>query len=110
MVGNVGEWADNGGGMMGNWWEWWGIVGNGGEKVEFIEPPADAEIGERVMVDGFDGEPATENQIIKKKMMNVIFPDLSTNDEGVACYKGVALSTSAGPCTAQNQMANTPVG
>lgn len=81
-----------------------------GENVEFIEPPADAKIGERVMVDGFDGEPATENQIIKKKMMNVIFPDLNTNAEGVACYKGVALSTSAGPCTAQNQMANSPVG
>ena len=30
-----------------------------GSKVEFIEPPADAEIGERVMVDGFDGEPVS---------------------------------------------------
>ena len=28
-----------------------------GTKVEFIEPPADAEIGERVMCDGFNGEP-----------------------------------------------------
>eukprot|EP00554_Chaetoceros_debilis_P008682 CAMPEP_0194102242 /NCGR_PEP_ID=MMETSP0150-20130528/2866_1 /TAXON_ID=122233 /ORGANISM="Chaetoceros debilis, Strain MM31A-1" /LENGTH=584 /DNA_ID=CAMNT_0038789135 /DNA_START=196 /DNA_END=1946 /DNA_ORIENTATION=+ len=69
-----------------------------GSKVEFIEPPADAEIGERVMVDGFDGEPATENQVIKKKMLNAIFPDLSTNSQGIACYKGEPLSTSAGPC------------
>jgi phenylalanyl-tRNA synthetase alpha chain len=30
-----------------------------GSKVEFIEPPADAKIGERVMVDGFDGEPVS---------------------------------------------------
>jgi len=81
-----------------------------GSKVEFIEPPADAEIGERVMVEGFDGEPATENQIIKKKMLDKIFPDLSTNSEGVACYKGVPLTTSAGSCTAQNKMPNTPVG
>lgn len=81
-----------------------------GSKVEFIEPPADAEIGERVMVDGFDGEPATENQVIKKKMLNAIFPDLSTNSEGIACYKGEPLSTSAGPCAAQNKMPNTPVG
>jgi aminoacyl tRNA synthase complex-interacting multifunctional protein 1 len=66
--------------------------------VRFIEPPPDAAIGERVMVDGFDGEPATENQVIKKKMLEVIFPDLKTNADGVPCYKGVPLSTSAGNC------------
>ena len=66
--------------------------------VKFVEPPADAAIGERVMVDGFDGEPATENQVIKKKMLDAIFPDLKTNASGIACYKGVPLSTSAGPC------------
>lgn len=33
-----------------------------GSKVEFIEPPADAKIGERVMVDGFDGEPVSRRQ------------------------------------------------
>jgi phenylalanyl-tRNA synthetase, alpha subunit len=31
-----------------------------GSSVEFIEPPADAKIGERVMVDGFVGEPVSE--------------------------------------------------
>ena len=30
-----------------------------GSKVEFIEPPADAKIGERVMVEGYDGEPVS---------------------------------------------------
>lgn len=81
-----------------------------GSKVEFIEPPADAKIGERVVVEGFDGEPATENQIVKRKMLDAIFPDLSTNSEGVAIYKGVSLLTSTGPCTAQNKMPNSPVG
>ena len=66
--------------------------------VRFLEPPDGAEIGERIIVEGFDGEPATENQVIKKKMMEVIFPDLSTNADGIATYKGVPLSTSAGPC------------
>lgn len=66
--------------------------------VKFIEPPDDAKIGDRVIVNGFDGEPATENQIIKKKMLDVIFPDLKTNKDGVPSYKGVPLSTSAGPC------------
>lgn len=66
--------------------------------VKFVEPPADAVIGERVMVEGYDGDPATENQVIKKKMLDTIFPDLKTNASGVATYKGVPLSTSAGPC------------
>lgn len=67
-------------------------------QVKFIEPPDDAQIGERVIVKGFVGEPATENQIVKKKMLDVIFPDLKTNNDGVPSYKGVPLSTSAGPC------------
>jgi len=67
-------------------------------KVQFVEPPESAVIGERVMVDGFDGEPATENQVIKKKMLDAIFPDLKTNADGIAIYKGVPLSTSAGSC------------
>lgn len=69
-----------------------------GNKVRFVEPPEGAAIGERVTVAGFDGEPATENQIIKKKMLEAIFPDLKTNADGVATYKGVPLFTSAGPC------------
>ena len=53
---------------------------------------------------------ATENQVIKKKMLDKIFPDLSTNSEGVATYKGVVFNTSAGPCVAQKKMPNSPVG
>ena len=69
------------------------------DKVVFVDPPEGAEIGERVMVEGFDGEPATENQVIKKKMLDAIFPDLKTNEDGVATYRGKALTTSAGDCT-----------
>mmetsp|Transcript_17496 Transcript_17496/g.26561 ORF Transcript_17496/g.26561 Transcript_17496/m.26561 type:complete len:239 (+) Transcript_17496:119-835(+) len=70
------------------------------DEVKFVEPPADAVIGERVMIDGYDGEPATENQVIKKKMLNAIFPDLKTDDDGLATYKGVPFTTSAGACKA----------
>lgn len=76
-------------------------------KVEFVEPPEGAEIGERVMVEGFDGEPATENQVIKKKMLEVIFPDLKTDDSGVATYQGKPLSTSAGVC--KSGVKNAPI-
>lgn len=34
-----------------------------GSKVEFIEPPTDAKIGERVIVDGFDGEPVSSHSL-----------------------------------------------
>jgi len=80
-----------------------------GTKVEFVEPPEGAAIGERVMIEGYGGEPATENQIIKKKMLEKIFPDLSTNEAGVATYKGVPFATSTGECVAQNKMPNSPV-
>jgi aminoacyl tRNA synthase complex-interacting multifunctional protein 1 len=68
------------------------------ELVQFVEPPDDAVIGERVMVAGMNGAPATENQILKKKMLDVIFPALQTNGAGIATYQGLPLSTSAGPC------------
>jgi aminoacyl tRNA synthase complex-interacting multifunctional protein 1 len=67
-------------------------------KVVFVNPPEGAKVGERVMVEGFDGEPATENQVIKKKMLDTIVPELSTNDDGVATYRGKPMATSAGPC------------
>jgi aminoacyl tRNA synthase complex-interacting multifunctional protein 1 len=67
-------------------------------KVKFVEPPDGATVGERITVSGFDGEPATENQIIKKKMLEAIFPDLGTNADGFVTFRGVPLASSAGPC------------
>jgi aminoacyl tRNA synthase complex-interacting multifunctional protein 1 len=67
-------------------------------KVKFVDPPEGAHIGERVVVEGYSGEPATENQLLKKKMLDVILPDLTTDDDGLACYKKAPLQTSAGPC------------
>lgn len=78
-------------------------------KVKFIVPPEGALVGERVVVEGYNGDPATENQVIKKKMLDVIFPDLKTNDQGIVMYKGVPLSTSAGVCAAQDKMSNCQI-
>ena len=36
------------------------------DSVEFVCPPKDAAIGERIVCAGFEGEPATENQVNKK--------------------------------------------
>lgn len=84
-------------------------VSEDGESVVFVEPPADAAVGERVMVDGFDGEPATENQVIKKKMLDAIFPELKTDETGTAVYKGKPLTTPSGPCVAQGGMSNSQI-
>mmetsp|Transcript_9634 Transcript_9634/g.12724 ORF Transcript_9634/g.12724 Transcript_9634/m.12724 type:complete len:662 (+) Transcript_9634:235-2220(+) len=74
------------------------LCASGDDQVKFVEPPADAAIGERIFVEGFEGEPATENQVIKKKMLDKIFPDLKTNADGVVTYQGKPLGTSSGPC------------
>lgn len=80
-----------------------------GSVVEFVEPPPEAAIGERVSFEGYEGDPASENQVIKKKMLDVIFPELKTDDGGVATYKGVPFTTVAGVCKAQSGLKNAAV-
>jgi len=63
------------------------------EKVEFVVPHPDAQVGDRVLCEGYDGAPATENQIVKKKMIQQIFPELQINAEGIAVYKEKELYT-----------------
>jgi len=84
------------------------LCASSGDQVKFIDPPEGAQVGERVMVEGFEGEPATENQVIKKKILDAVFPFLQTDGNGVATYKGVALMTSAGPCQA-SELPNAPI-
>mmetsp|Transcript_37684 Transcript_37684/g.91667 ORF Transcript_37684/g.91667 Transcript_37684/m.91667 type:complete len:284 (+) Transcript_37684:18-869(+) len=80
-------------------------------KVVFVDPPADAEVGTLVTCPGFEGEPASENQVGKKKILDKVLPDLKTNDDGVACYKGVPLQCgpSGGSCVAQGELSNAKV-
>ena len=80
-----------------------------GGSVVFVDPPADAAIGERVMCEGFDGEPTTENQIIKKKVLDKVFPDLKTDSSGVATYQGVPLTAGSGSCVAEGGLADAQV-
>ncbi|KAL3910371.1 MAG: hypothetical protein SGARI_002157, partial [Bacillariaceae sp.] len=77
--------------------------------VQIMEPPADAEIGERVTFEGFDGEPEAENKIAKKKIFESVAPDLKTNAEGICEWKGAISKTSAGPIKAEKAMAGAQV-
>ncbi|XP_062174929.1 methionine--tRNA ligase, cytoplasmic-like [Alnus glutinosa] len=66
-------------------------------KVELVDPPQSARVGERVTFPGFDGVP---DDVLnpKKKVWETVQVDLNTNSELVACYKDVPFTTSAGIC------------
>jgi len=67
-------------------------------KTEILDPPQNAKVGERIMFEGFTGEPDQELNP-KKKIWETIQPDLKTNSEGIATYKGtIQFTTSGGPC------------
>ena len=72
----------------------------GKEVVEFIDPPADAKVGERVMIDGLTGDAISPAQVEKQKAFVKAAEDLATDAARVATWKGHKFMTSAGPCMA----------
>ncbi|KAK9062551.1 hypothetical protein SSX86_019738 [Deinandra increscens subsp. villosa] len=66
-------------------------------KVELVEPPEGAAIGERVTFPGFDGEP---DDVLnpKKKVWETLQVDLHSDKDLIACYKDLPFTTSAGVC------------
>lgn len=72
--------------------------GNKG-TTEFVTPPEAAKVGERITFDKYPGEPEEEKRIKKKDAWKAVAPDLATDGECFACYKGSERwMTSAGPC------------
>ena len=76
------------------------LAAKGEGKVELVCPPDDAKIGERVFIEGLNGEPFTSAQVKKKKTMEAVAKDLKTGEGGVATWDGKTIQTSAGPCHA----------
>jgi len=72
-----------------------------GASVELVEPPADAALGERVSVEGFIGE-ADDVLNPKKKVWETVQPDLATDGQRRACWRGVPLMAATGPCMVQS--------
>jgi aminoacyl tRNA synthase complex-interacting multifunctional protein 1 len=77
--------------------------------VEFVVPPTDSLLGERVMFDDLTGEPEPENKVAKKKVFEKVAPDLKTDATGNVVWKGAVAKTSAGVVQAQNSMAGAQV-
>ncbi|XP_050325903.1 aminoacyl tRNA synthase complex-interacting multifunctional protein 1 [Bactrocera neohumeralis] len=60
------------------------------DKVEVLSPPSGAVPGDLVHCEGYTRQPDAQLNP-KKKIFETCAPDLKTNDELVACYKGAAL-------------------
>ena len=72
---------------------------DGTEKVEFVEPPEGAPLGEIINFEGLPPpEPFTGAQVEKKKVFQACADGMKTTDEGIAAWNGHAFMTSAGPC------------
>jgi len=65
--------------------------------IELVQIPEGARVGERVSFAGFESSPPDTPYISNAKLKKLL-KDLHVNDEGVACYKDAAITTSAGPC------------
>lgn len=71
----------------------------GHEKVEFIEPPEKAAIGELVTFDGLPPpQPFSAAQVDKKKVFQACLEGMRTADDCTATWNGHSFLTSAGPC------------
>ncbi|KAL6616297.1 hypothetical protein ACP70R_038567 [Stipagrostis hirtigluma subsp. patula] len=73
--------------------------------VEPLIPPEGAKIGERISFAGFDGKPEDVLNP-KKKQLDKITPHLCTDENGIATFKGIPFTTSAGPCRSSIPNAN----
>ena len=71
-------------------------------KVEFVEPPAGAAVGERVAFAGHAGAAADPKRMDKKKIFDKVAPGLKVDATCKATWNGVPFMTSAGPCTVRS--------
>jgi len=78
-------------------------------KVELLDVPEGAKVGERVWIEGVEGEPLPPNQVAKKSILPKVLVDMKTTADRQASWQGKVIMTSGGPCTAPS-MADSPVG
>ena len=75
---------------------------SGEERVEFVEPPPDAPIGEVVTYEGLPPpQPCSAAQVEKKKVFQSCLNGMRTLDDCRAAWNGHVFMTSAGPCRAK---------
>lgn len=76
-----------------------GTKSDGGDLVEFVEPPEAAPLGEVVTFEGLPPpEPLSAAQVDKRKVFAACMAGMRTTDDCIAVWDGHAFMTSAGPC------------
>ena len=70
--------------------------------MELVTPPEGAAPGDRVGAAGFEGEPDKVLDPKKAKVFETVATELASNAERIACYRGIPLATSSGPCTVKS--------
>lgn len=76
------------------------LAAKGEDKVELVTPPEGSKVGERVFIEGLEGEPFSSSQMKKKKTWDAAAKELKTGEGGLATWQGKTIQTSAGPCKA----------
>jgi aminoacyl tRNA synthase complex-interacting multifunctional protein 1 len=72
------------------------------EKVEFVEPPAGAAVGEVVTLEGLpEPRPVSASQCEKKGIFQAAQRGMETTDDCLAAWNGHVFMTTAGPCRAK---------
>ena len=79
-----------------------------GSKVELIDVPDGAVVGERVFVVGEEGEPHSSTQVRKRKTWETVASQLMTAGDGTAMWSSKPIQTSAGACRAAS-LADAPI-
>ena len=69
--------------------------------VKLVSPPVGSKPGERVTFPGYEGEPASANEVAKKKILEGLAPHLKTDESGVANWKGAAFTVADGVCSSE---------
>lgn len=73
---------------------------DGREKVELVNPPIDCPVGERVLIEGYQGTPdPVMNTKSGKDPFVAVQPNFRVDDQGTAFYKDAKLITSKGLCS-----------
>jgi len=72
------------------------------ERVEFIEPPEEAKLGEIISFVGLPAPiPESPAYVERKKIFQACLDGMKTLDDGVGAWNGHAFTTSVGPCKAK---------
>mmetsp|Transcript_86998 Transcript_86998/g.168492 ORF Transcript_86998/g.168492 Transcript_86998/m.168492 type:complete len:116 (-) Transcript_86998:243-590(-) len=70
------------------------------DHVLFVDPPEGTSPGDLVTFEGFPSAPASAAQVVKKKMLENLFPDLKTGVGGACLWRGSLFQVEGkGPCS-----------